>query len=206
MAHSRAWSNPHSSGLPCPNRPSKSPLSKFCVPRTVKCAIGRPILHLCALAFPTQPWRPTQSNLHSLNSWPAVQCNEGFCNALDRRGSILTTITASQKPHHSTNPRTAANSSRMPPSRLARRRVAVRRHAISWCPKASVSIVAPPLIPTPPSCYFCCREICGQLKKNRTFRTSAAAPHLRSQEVALVGSRLGQRNAADTEAVECDEY
>src|SRR5262245_53464002 len=44
-----------------------------------------------------------QSNLHSLNSWPAVQCNEGFCNALDRRGSILTTITASQKPHHSAN-------------------------------------------------------------------------------------------------------
>src|SRR5262249_50381206 len=39
--HSPVWSNPPSSGLPCPNRPSKSPLSNFCAPPTVKCAPGR---------------------------------------------------------------------------------------------------------------------------------------------------------------------
>src|SRR4029453_8560696 len=42
-------------------------------------------------------------NLHSLNSWPAVQCNEGFCNASEAQRLPLTTTMASQKPHHSPN-------------------------------------------------------------------------------------------------------
>jgi hypothetical protein len=64
-----------------------------------------PSLHAWLLAFAMQPWQPTRSNPHSLNSWPAVQCNEGFCNALDGHRSILTAITASQKPHHSAKSR-----------------------------------------------------------------------------------------------------
>src|SRR2546430_3272006 len=39
-------------------------------------------------------------NLHSPNSWPAVQCNEGFCNASEGQRLPLTTAMASQKPHH----------------------------------------------------------------------------------------------------------
>jgi hypothetical protein len=45
----------------------------------------------------------TRPNLHSLNSWPAVQCNEGFCNASEGQRLPLTTTMASQKPHHSAN-------------------------------------------------------------------------------------------------------
>src|SRR5947208_8657653 len=43
----------------------------------------------------------TRPNLHSLNSWPAVQCNGGFCNASEGQRLPLTTTMASQKPHHS---------------------------------------------------------------------------------------------------------
>src|SRR5262245_4348517 len=45
----------------------------------------------------------TRPNLHSLNSWPAVQCNEGFCNASEGQRLPLTTTMASQKPHHTAN-------------------------------------------------------------------------------------------------------
>src|SRR5260370_11056232 len=47
--------------------------------------------------------RPPRPNLHSLNAWPAVQCNEGFCNASEGQRLPLTTTMASQKPHHSAN-------------------------------------------------------------------------------------------------------
>src|SRR5262249_23417566 len=68
-----------------------------------------PSLHAWLLAFAMQPWQPTRSNPHSLNSWPAVQCNGGFCNALDGHRSILTAITTSQKPHHSANDKARQN-------------------------------------------------------------------------------------------------
>src|SRR6516225_1899612 len=40
-----------------------------------------PTLHTSAPCLRSKQRQPTRSNLHSLNSSPAVQCNEGFCNA-----------------------------------------------------------------------------------------------------------------------------
>src|SRR6516165_12833386 len=72
---------------------------------------GPPTANLSLVAPTPQPisicsrsnQRATRPNLHSLNSWPAVQCNEGFCNASEGQRLPLTTTMASQKPHHSAN-------------------------------------------------------------------------------------------------------
>src|SRR6516162_737944 len=84
--------------LPRPIEPTESPASKPHHPQTPNLP---PTLHTSAPCFRSKQWQPTRSNLHSLNSWPAVQCNEGFCNAPQSQCFTLTTITASQKPHHS---------------------------------------------------------------------------------------------------------
>jgi hypothetical protein len=41
----------------------------------------------------------TGSNIHSLDSLPAVSCNEGFCNAPEARCLTSTMLMALQKPH-----------------------------------------------------------------------------------------------------------
>src|SRR6516162_6170351 len=89
--------------LPRPLNPTKPPASKTARPANCELVDGRadpstypPLLSLKSAA-------PTRPNLHSLNSWPAVQCNEGFCNASEGQRLPLTTTMASQKPHHSAN-------------------------------------------------------------------------------------------------------
>src|SRR6516164_6224580 len=84
--------------LPRPIEPTESPASKPNRPQTPNLP---PTLHTSAPCFRSKQRQPTRSNLHSLNSWPAVQCNEGFCNAPQSQCFTLTTTTASQKPHHS---------------------------------------------------------------------------------------------------------
>src|SRR5215813_4544911 len=64
--------------LPRPIEPTESPASKPHRPQTPNLP---PTLHTSAPCFRSNQRQPTRSNLHSLNSWPAVQCNEGFCNA-----------------------------------------------------------------------------------------------------------------------------
>jgi hypothetical protein len=89
--------------LPRPLNPTKPPASKTARPANCELVVGRadpstypPLLSLKSAAA-------TRPNLHSLNSWPAVQCNEGFCNASEGQRLPLTTTMASQKPHHSAN-------------------------------------------------------------------------------------------------------
>src|SRR5262249_61394879 len=84
--------------LPRPIEPTESPASKPHRPQTPNLP---PTLHTSAACFRSNHRQPTRSNLHSLNSWPAVQCNEGFCNAPQSQCFTLTMTTASQKPHHS---------------------------------------------------------------------------------------------------------
>src|SRR5262245_41877392 len=86
--------------LPRPIEPTESPASKPHRPQTPNLP---PTLHTSAPCFRSNQRQPTRSNLHSLNSWPAVQCNEGFCNAPQSQCFTLTMTTASQKPHHSAN-------------------------------------------------------------------------------------------------------
>jgi hypothetical protein len=89
--------------LPRPLNPTKPRASKTARPANCELALGRvdastypPLLSLKSAAA-------TRPNLHSPNSWPAVQCNEGFCNASEGQRLPLTTTMASQKPHHSAN-------------------------------------------------------------------------------------------------------
>src|SRR6516164_10970164 len=86
--------------LPRPIEPTESPASK---PHRSQTPNLPPTLHTSAPCFRSDQRQPTRSNLHSLNSWPAVQCNEGFCNAPQNQCFTLTMTTASQKPHHSAN-------------------------------------------------------------------------------------------------------
>src|SRR6516225_832218 len=86
--------------LPRPIEPTESPASK---PHRSQTPNLPPTLHTSAPCFRSDQRQPTRSNLHSLNSWPAVQCNEGFCNAPQNQCFTLTMTTASQKPHHYAN-------------------------------------------------------------------------------------------------------
>src|SRR6266516_6928542 len=85
--------------LPRPLNPTKPPASKTARPANCELVVARagpstypPLLSLKSPAA-------TRPNLHSLNSWPAVQCNEGFRNASEGQRLPLTTTMASQKPH-----------------------------------------------------------------------------------------------------------
>src|SRR6516165_1134541 len=73
--------------LPRPIEPTESPASKPNRPQTPNLP---PTLHTSAPCFRSKQRQPTRSNLHSLNSWPAVQCNEGFCNAPQSQCFTLT--------------------------------------------------------------------------------------------------------------------
>ncbi len=86
--------------LPRPIEPIKPLASEPCGPQTANLPLPAPTLHLFARAACSQQRRPPQPNLHSPNSRPAVQCNEGFCNARDGQRFVLTTNSASQKPHN----------------------------------------------------------------------------------------------------------
>ena len=91
--------------LPRPLNPTNPPASKTARPANCQLLVGRagpstypPLLSLKSAAA-------ARPNLHSPNSWPAVQCNEGFCNASEGQRLPLTTAMASQKPHHSATSR-----------------------------------------------------------------------------------------------------
>jgi hypothetical protein len=86
--------------LPRPIEPIKPLASEPCGPQTANLPLPAPTLHLFARAACSKQRRPPQPNLHSPNSRPAVQCNEGFCNARDGQRLTLTTSMASQKPHN----------------------------------------------------------------------------------------------------------
>ena len=70
--------------LPRPIEPIKPLASEPCGPQTANSPLLAPTLHLFARASCSNQRRPPQPNLHSPNSRPAVQCNEGFCNAPER--------------------------------------------------------------------------------------------------------------------------
>src|SRR5208282_5043871 len=70
--------------LPRPIEPIKLLASEPCGPQTANLPLPAPTLHLLARASCSKQRRPPQPNLHSPNSRPAVQCNEGFCNAPER--------------------------------------------------------------------------------------------------------------------------
>src|SRR6516162_8179770 len=78
--------------------PTKPPASKIARPANCELVVGRAdpstYLHLLSLKSAAA----TRPNLHSLNSWPAVQCNEGFCNASEGQRLPLTTTMASHSP------------------------------------------------------------------------------------------------------------
>ena len=86
--------------LPRPIEPIKPLASELRGPQTANLPLPAPTLHLFARVACSKQRRPPQPNLHSPNSRPAVQCNEGFCNARDGQRLTLTTSTASQKPHN----------------------------------------------------------------------------------------------------------
>jgi len=67
-----------------PIEPTKSLASELRGPQTANLPFLAPTLHLFARASCSKQRRPPQPNLHSPNSRPAVQCNEGFCNAPER--------------------------------------------------------------------------------------------------------------------------
>ena len=90
--------------LPRPIEPIKPLASEPCGPQTANLPSLAPTLHLFVRASRSKQRRRPQLNLHSPNSRPAVQCNEGFCNAPEGQRLTLTTSTASQKPHHYANP------------------------------------------------------------------------------------------------------
>ena len=109
--------------LPRPLNPTKPPASKTARPANCELVDGRadpstypPLLSLKSAAA-------TRPNLHSLNSWPAVQCNEGFCNASEGQRLPLTTTMASQKPHHSANSTSLPRANAAACPQLAQRRV-----------------------------------------------------------------------------------
>jgi len=70
--------------LPRPIEPIKPLASEPCGPQTANLPLLAPTLDLFARASCSKQRRSPQPNLHSPNSRPAVQCNEGFCNASER--------------------------------------------------------------------------------------------------------------------------
>src|SRR5215470_9730641 len=94
--HDDTLQNPHpiaasSSSQPQQNRQqAKPPASKTARPANCELVVGRadPSTYLPLLSLKSAA--ATRPNLHSLNSWPAVQCNEGFCNASEGQRLPLT--------------------------------------------------------------------------------------------------------------------
>src|SRR5208282_779302 len=86
--------------LPRPIEPIKPLASEPRGPQTANLPLPAPTLHLFARAACSKQRRPPQPNLHSPNSRPAVQCNEGFRDASEGQRFVLTTNSASQKPHN----------------------------------------------------------------------------------------------------------
>src|SRR6266550_2739808 len=109
--------------LPCPIEPNKISRDQDTRPANGRFALGRADLPPSRPCSPAKQHWPTPPNLHSLDSWSAVSCNEGFCNASERQRLPSATDMASQKPHRYANPRgrrTHHHKTRRPAS-LARR-------------------------------------------------------------------------------------
>jgi len=92
--------------LPCPIEPNKISRDQDTRPANGRFALGRADLPPSRPCSPAKQHWPTPPNLHSLDSWSAVSCNEGFCNASERQRLPSATDMASQKPHRSANPST----------------------------------------------------------------------------------------------------
>src|SRR5438552_14960736 len=92
--------------LPRPIEPNKIPRDEEMRPANGRLALGRAHLPPSRSCSPSKQGCPTRPNLHSLDSWSAVSCNEGFCNASEAHHLPLTTVMASQKPHRYRNPST----------------------------------------------------------------------------------------------------
>ena len=92
--------------LPRPIGPNKIPRNEDTRPANGRYARGRADIPPSRSCCPAKQGSPTRSNLHSLDSWSAVSCNEGFCNAAEPQSLPSTTCMASQKPHHYRNPST----------------------------------------------------------------------------------------------------
>src|SRR6266550_644170 len=89
--------------LPCPIEPNKISRDQDTRPANGRFALGRADLPPSRPCSPAKKHWPTPPNLHSLDSWSAVSCNEGFCNASERQRLPSATDMASQKPHRSAN-------------------------------------------------------------------------------------------------------
>jgi len=111
--------------LPRPIEPIKPLASEPRGPQTANLPLPAPTLHLFARAACSKQRRPPQPNLHSPNSRPAVQCNEGFCNARDGQRLTLTTSTASQKPHNYAHGRSPTKSRCRPATSRVNERLSV---------------------------------------------------------------------------------
>src|SRR6266550_292318 len=85
--------------LPCPIEPNKISRDQDTRPANGRFALGRADLPPSRPCSPAKQHWPTPPNLHSLDSWSAVSCNEGFCNASERQRLPSATDMASQKPH-----------------------------------------------------------------------------------------------------------
>jgi len=86
--------------LPRPIEPTKPLASEPCGPQTANLPLRAPTFHPFVRTLCSKWRRPPQANLHSPNSRPAVQCNEGFRDASEGQRFVLTTNSASQKPHN----------------------------------------------------------------------------------------------------------
>jgi len=71
--------------LPRPIGPNKIPRNEDTRPANGRYARGRADIPPSRSCCPAKQGSPTRSNLHSLDSWSAVSCNEGFCNAAELR-------------------------------------------------------------------------------------------------------------------------
>src|SRR5262245_44649023 len=100
--HDDTLQTPHPIPASSSSQPNKTASKQNRAARQLRtCRWSRRPLNLSPFALAQTA--ATRPNLHSLNSWPAVQCNEGFCNASEGQRLPLTTTMASQKPHHSAN-------------------------------------------------------------------------------------------------------
>jgi hypothetical protein len=104
MAKAKLYLGQSSPWLPPSINPKKFPKDKPTLSANRRFPLPRAQPSPIPLCFRSErPW-PTRPNPHSLRPWPAVSCNEGFCNASEGQRLPAATGMASQKPHRYANP------------------------------------------------------------------------------------------------------
>ena len=156
--------------LPRPIEPTELPASKPHRPQTPNLP---PTLHTSAPCFRSNQRQPTRSNLHSLNSWPAVQCNEGFCNAPQ---SQCFTLTRPRRRRNLTIPRIVLLS--LPALR---------------CPEGEGRRARPGgyFVRRPPPFFARCEESLPQLVTQRARRSPPVSLSLSSSYISSVRAAFG---------------